>query len=173
MEYYDVVNEKDEVIGKASRKECHSNPALIHRGANIYIFNSPALEFILRMKRSIQQDTEKGKFIFCLGEHVRMGEDYESAIKRGIYEEIGLESLPLRKIGDKIIHRLKIQTEIHQNFIGIYTGDLNKIKLNREEVVKAEFISISELIQNIQKNRNAYASYTESALSIIMPYLKK
>ena len=28
---FDVVNEQGEVIGRATREECHANPTLIHR----------------------------------------------------------------------------------------------------------------------------------------------
>lgn len=168
MEYFDVVNEKDEVISKASREECHSNPKLIHRASNVYIFDSLDLKNILRVKRSNQVDTEIGKWTILIGEHNKIGEDYKTAIKRGVFEEIGLKDIILKTFGEKVICRMKNQTEISQNFIGIYKGSTNNLKLDKEEIAKVEFIPIKKLLEDIKNNKDSYASYIESALKVIL-----
>lgn len=38
-EVFDVVNEKDEVVGEAIRGEVHRNPKLIHRAVHIWVLN--------------------------------------------------------------------------------------------------------------------------------------
>ncbi|MBC8495382.1 NUDIX domain-containing protein [archaeon] len=168
MEHLDVVNEKDEIIGKASREECHKDPELIHRAANIYIFNSDNLNYILRVKRACSVDTEDSKWTILVGEHNQLGEDYESAIRRGVKEEIGIENLVVKRLGEKVIRRMKNQTEIHQNFIGIYSEKLGDLTLDTNEIEKVEFISVSELLKDIKTNKSSYVSYIESALKLVL-----
>lgn len=87
QEIFDVVNEKDEVVGQATRDECHNNPALIHRVVHFTLVN-PLTGELLLTQRSLKKRSDPGKYCFG-GEHVKAGETYESAIKRGIEEELG------------------------------------------------------------------------------------
>ena len=40
-EYFDVINEKDEVVGKATREECHKK-GLLHRAVHIILVSKKA-----------------------------------------------------------------------------------------------------------------------------------
>jgi isopentenyldiphosphate isomerase len=51
---FDIVNEKDEIIGQASRPEVHAKN-LFHRASHVWIFNSKG-EMLLQ-KRSTNKDT--------------------------------------------------------------------------------------------------------------------
>jgi len=168
-EYLDIVNENDILIGKASREECHKNKTLIHRGTNIYIFKSDKLDYILRVKRSAHVDTEAGKWTIVVGEHNKIGEDYDSSAKRCLKEELGIKGINIIKIS-KVLRRMKNQTEIHQNYIAIYEGNINEFTLNTDELVKAEFIKLDKLKKDIKRNKAKYFSYIESALEEIVKY---
>jgi isopentenyldiphosphate isomerase len=171
MEYLDVVNEHDIVIGKASRKECHKDPNLIHRGTNVYIFDSEKLDRILRIKRSMTMDTEKGKWTILVGEHNQLGESYNKAAERGVKEELGVKVRIIREVSH-ILRRMSNQSEYHRNYIAIYDGDPKDLVLN-EESEKAEFILIADLIEDMRKNRDYYVSYLESAFKVIAPIISK
>lgn len=171
MEYLDIVNEHDTVIGKATREECHKDPNLIHRGTNVYIFDSEKLNRILRIKRSITVDTEKGKWTILVGEHNRLGEPYEKAAERGVKEELGVKVRIIREVS-RILRRMSCQSEYHRNYVAVYDGDPDDFKLN-EESEKAEFIRTSDLIEDIRKNRDDYVSYLEQAFDVIAPIINK
>lgn len=96
-EKFDVVDENDNVLGIATRKECHSNPKLIHRGVHIFIFNSD--EKLLLQKRSIKKDLYKGYWSSSAAGHVKSGETYEQTAKTELKEELGI-STKLRKVCD-------------------------------------------------------------------------
>ena len=58
-EIFDVVNERDEVIGRATRSEVHER-GLLHRAVHIFVFNSRGELFI--QKRSMSKDRNAGKY---------------------------------------------------------------------------------------------------------------
>ncbi len=91
-EYFDVVDKNDTVLGRATRKECHSNPMLIHRAICVIVFNSKG-EVILQ-KRSAKKDMEPGKWSGSVAGHLSPGESYESAAKREAKEELGIDIQP-------------------------------------------------------------------------------
>ena len=57
MELFEIVDENDRVIGTAPRRECHGNPALVHRAAHVLVFNR-AGELLLQ-KRSPHKEDRK------------------------------------------------------------------------------------------------------------------
>lgn len=86
-EIFDVVNERDEVIGCAPRKEVHAK-GLWHRAVHVLVFNKRGEVFL--QKRSMLKDTAKGKWDSSSSGHLDCGEDYDSCAVRELREEIGL-----------------------------------------------------------------------------------
>lgn len=88
-EYFDVVDEKDKIIGRATREECHKK-GLLHRGIFVLVINSKGQ--ILLQKRSMKKDTRPGYWTTSVSGHVDSGETYEEAAKREMHEEIGIQA---------------------------------------------------------------------------------
>jgi len=86
-EIFDIVNERDEVIGRAPRKEVHAR-GLWHRAVHVLVFNARGEVFL--QKRSMLKDTAKGKWDSSSSGHVDSGEDYDPCAVRELREEIGL-----------------------------------------------------------------------------------
>jgi len=86
-EIFDVVNERDEVIGQAPRKEVHAR-RLWHRAVHVLVFNSRGEVFL--QKRSLKKDTAAGKWDSSSSGHLDTGEDYDACAVREVREEIGL-----------------------------------------------------------------------------------
>ena len=86
-EIFDIVNERDEVIGRAPRKEVHAR-GLWHRAIHVLVFNARGEIFL--QKRSMLKDIAKGKWDSSTSGHVDKGEDYDTAAVRELSEEIGL-----------------------------------------------------------------------------------
>lgn len=64
-EIFPIVNEKDLVVGKISRKEAHNDPNIIHRAAGVFVFNSKGK--LLIQKRSETKDTFPGCWDISVG----------------------------------------------------------------------------------------------------------
>jgi len=172
MEYFDIVNEQDIIVGKASREECHKNPELIHRATNVFIFNSEKLDHIMRIKRTSAVDTEHGKWTILVGEHNTLEETYEHSIRRGLREELGIKKIDCKEISYVLI-KMKYQSEYHKNYIAVYKDDIKNLKLCEEEIEKVEFIRVSDLLEDIKINKENYVSYIENALETITSFISK
>src|SRR3989338_1902809 len=91
MEYFDIVNENDEVIGKASRDEVHQKH-LIHRAVTIFVFNSKNKLFMIQ--RSRKKKLNPLKWQGSASGHVQSRETYEQAAKRELKEELNISAEP-------------------------------------------------------------------------------
>lgn len=59
-EWFPLVNEEGETIGKATRKECHSGSKLLHPVIHLHIFNKKGELYL--QKRSMNKDIQPGKW---------------------------------------------------------------------------------------------------------------
>src|ERR1700716_2411541 len=87
-EIFDVVNERDEVIGRQTRSEVHQL-GLKHRAVHVLVFNSRGQVFL--QKRSMKKDRQPGLWDSSASGHVECGEDSDACALRELREEIGLQ----------------------------------------------------------------------------------
>ncbi len=144
-EIFPIVDETGKIIGKATRKECHSNSTMLHPVVHIHIFNS-AGELYLQ-KRALTKDIQPGKWDTAVGGHVDYGETIEAAVLRECQEELGLSD-----ISPKFLYRYKWQSEIESELIYVYglIHDKN-ISPNPDELSEGQFWKLSEIKENIGK----------------------
>jgi isopentenyldiphosphate isomerase len=86
-EIFDVVNERDEVIGQNTRREVHAR-GLWHRAVHVLVFNERGDVFL--QKRSMKKDIAAGKWDSSASGHLDTGEAYDACAVREVREEIGL-----------------------------------------------------------------------------------
>ena len=138
VEWFDVVDEKDKVIGKATRDECHSNPKLMHRVVYILIFNSKG-ELLLQ-KRSMKKDMSPGKWTSSASGHVDSGDNYTDAAKRELKEELGIELELVWML--KFLDITSQESEIAVIFTAKSAGPF---KAEPEEIDEVKFFTIEEI----------------------------
>src|SRR5690349_7942232 len=85
-ELFDVVDERDEVIGQLPRKEVHRR-GLRHRAVHILIYNSRVEIFL--QKRSALKDTFPQRWDSSAAGHLNPGEEYDACSVREVQEELG------------------------------------------------------------------------------------
>lgn len=156
-EIFDIVDEKDKVIGRASRKECHDN-FLLHRAVHVFIYNSDGLLFV--QKRSSKKDVFPDFYEGSLAGHVNTSETYKTAAVRELKEELGIKAKPaqLKKLGKL---RLKVTPEnefvttfVLKNYDGVITFD-------RKEVADGRFMDAEE-VKNLMKNENVTPAFKKA-----------
>ncbi len=143
METFDLVDENNRVIGSAGRKECHSNPDLLHRAIHIMIEDSAGRIFL--QKRSPDKDIQPGKWDTSVGGHLDQGEDYLSAAKREAGEELGIDLAEPEFLYEYIM-RSERESEYIQAFRMICDGPFI---LQESEISEGRFWEISEITENL------------------------
>lgn len=88
-EMFPVVDEEGNIIGAATRGECHSGSKLLHPVVHLHVFNSKGELYL--QKRPEWKDIQPGKWDTAVGGHIDLGESVEMALKREAREELGIE----------------------------------------------------------------------------------
>jgi len=112
-ETFDVVNERDEVIGRERRSEVHQKN-LLHRAVHIFIWNRRG--DLLLQKRSSQKEVAPGAWDSSVAGHLGAGEDYDDAARREMIEELGI-SVRLGRI-----QKFEARAELGWEFVRLYEG---------------------------------------------------
>jgi isopentenyldiphosphate isomerase len=136
---FDIVNERDEVIGRAPRSEVHAR-GLLHRAVHVLVFNARGELFL--QKRSKTKDREPGRWGAACSGHVDSGEDYDTAVMRELGEELGwTPAAPPQRI-----LRIEACRETDQEFVWIYhcTGE-GPFTLNADEIETGGWFSRAQI----------------------------
>jgi isopentenyl-diphosphate delta-isomerase type 1 len=150
-ETLDVVDEKDEVIATASRKECHEQK-LRHRGVQVFIINEEGDFFI--QKRSDKKDIFPGLYEGGITGHVMSGETYPQAAVRELKEELGVD---VKESDLREVFKFKMLFENEHELVTAYVLDYDStIKIDQNEVVSGEFLPIDDVKQRIKDDEKEF-----------------
>ena len=140
-EIFDVVDESDRVIGSAPRRRCHGDPSLIHRTAHVVVFHPDGNRILLQL-RTRTKDIQPGKWDTAVGGHLDRGEDYETAARREMREELGLSSaLPLKFLFDS-----RIRNSVESENVRVFSIEsAGPFRFQRSEIDEVRFFSRTEL----------------------------
>ncbi len=151
-EIFDVVDENNKVVGKATRKEAHTK-GLLHRAVHILIVNSKGQ--VLLQKRSMTKDLYKGYWIDAAAGHVDSGESYESSARRELKEELGI-STKLEALFD-----CKKYTGNDNEIIRVFLGKHNgPFKAHKEEVDFVRFFGPKTILKMMKTENFTPATIT-------------
>jgi isopentenyldiphosphate isomerase len=142
-EWFDVVNERDEVISRATRREVHAT-GLWHRAIHVLVFDRAGRVFLQR--RSMLKDLSPGLWDSSCSGHLDAGEDYDAAAVRELAEEIGIkvDACPARWF------RLPPSTETGWEFVWVYRLDYDgPLVLEPKEIQYGEWVLPEEVTRRI------------------------
>lgn len=144
-EWFPLVNEDGEVVGKATRGECHSGSKLLHPVVHLHIFNS-AGEIYLQ-KRSMSKDIQPGKWDTAVGGHIDYGESVEEALRREVREELGITEFTPTLL-KRYVFESSIERELVNSFSTTYDGEITP---DPEELDGGAFWSMESIKENMGK----------------------
>jgi isopentenyldiphosphate isomerase len=144
-EWFPLVNEKGETIGKATRQECHSGSKLLHPVIHLHIFNKKGDLYL--QKRSMTKYIQPGKWDTAVGGHIDFGETVKEALKREVFEEIGVTDY-IPEFVTSYIFESKIEKELVNTFKTVYEGPF---KIDPVELDDGRFWSKQEILDNLDK----------------------
>lgn len=155
------VDQNDRFINLRPRSDFHKNPKLIHRSANLLIFNTN--KDLLLQKRSDTKDWFPGLYDFSVSGAVG-DESYEECIEREAKEELGLEVELTRAF--KFFSESQFGRSFKVVFIASNTGN---IKTDVNEVESIRWISIPDLQAEMEKTPD---KFTPQFIEGIKRYIK-
>lgn len=138
-EIFPIVDPPGNVIGKATRGECHNGSKILHPVVHLQLFNSRGELYL--QKRALHKDIQPGKWDTAVGGHVDYGENIQTALRREAREELGITLFEPVLIG-KYIFESEIEKELVHTFFTLYDGEIHP---DQDEVEYGRFWSISEL----------------------------
>src|ERR1035437_4644412 len=135
IEYFPLVTDDGQVIGKASRTECHSGSFLLHPVVHLHVFNSKGELYL--QKRALDKDIQPGKWDTSVGGHVDYGEEISDALRREVREELEIENFE-----PTFITRYKFVSKQEAELVHVYTTVYDgKITPDPSEISEGKFWS--------------------------------
>jgi isopentenyl-diphosphate Delta-isomerase len=151
-EIFDIVNERDEVIGQRPRREVHRD-GLKHRAVHVLVFGRDGRIFL--QKRSMTKDTFPGAWDSSASGHVDSGEDYDACAVRELREELGLvAAAPPRRL-----FKIAACAETGQEFVRVYQLESDgPFVLHPEEIERGEWFGRGQVTDWVEKRPQDFAA---------------
>jgi isopentenyl-diphosphate delta-isomerase type 1 len=150
-EIFDVVNERDEVIGRETRNEVHRR-GLRHRAVHVLIFNRAGSLFL--QKRSMKKDKHPGVWDSSSSGHLDCGENYDACAIRELREEIGLDV----KICPQRVLRIQACEDTGQEFVWVYRGEAEgPFTLHPDEIERGDWFAPEHVTRWVNERPEDFA----------------
>ncbi len=120
-ENFPLVNERGEVVGRATRQECHDGRKWLHPVVHLHLFNSKGELYL--QKRALTKDIQPGKWDTAVGGHVDYGETIPEALRRETREELGIQAFTPTHVATYVFES-DIERELVYAFRTTYDGPL-------------------------------------------------
>ena len=142
-----LVDAEDQDLGFMSKALCHAGQGILHRAFSLLIFNDRGE--LLIQKRSASKRLWPLYWSNSVCSHPRANESMEAAVKRRLYEELGL-SCPL-----KFLFKFQYQAQFdatgaENELCSVFIGrSTDPITVNREEINAWRWVSPTVLQREI------------------------
>ncbi len=157
-EWFDVLDEGDNVTGRATRREVHSK-GHIHRSVLFFIFDMDGRLFV--NQRTENKEFYPGYWSVVFGGHVHAGESYEDAVMRELKEAAGIVEEP--KLLSSFKKRFDEKDRENVRVYAIVTEQ--RLTVDPEEIRQGEFMTIEELREMLKKEK--FLPETQKLLDIL------
>jgi isopentenyldiphosphate isomerase len=164
-EIFPLVDEQGNVIGKATRSECHGGTFWLHPVVHLHIFNSNGELFL--QKRAMNKDTQPGKWDTAVGGHVDYGEAVETALKREAFEELGVTAFVPTPVAH-YVWQSAVEKELVNAYRTVYDGEF---VLDYNELEEGRFWAINEIRNSLGKG--LFTPNFEHDFKLVMQSLHK
>ncbi len=143
-EWFPVVDEDGNTIGKALRSECHNGKSmLLHPVVHLHLFNKNGELYL--QKRASTKDIQPGKWDTSVGGHIDPGESVDEALRREAGEELGLKDFDPVYRG-RYIWESSRERELVSSFSTVADAIP---EINNEEIDDGRFWTVKEITEDL------------------------
>ena len=139
QEIFPIVDEDGNVVGSATRGECHGGSHLLHPVVHLHVFNSAGDVYL--QKRPEWKDIQPGKWDTAVGGHIDYGESPEEALGREVREELGITDFKAVFVDKYVFESLRERELVYVNRT-TYDGP---IRPSTEELDGGRFWTMQEI----------------------------
>lgn len=139
-EIFPLVDEQGNVIGQATRRECHSGSKLLHPVVHLHVRDAAGRLYL--QKRSMSKDIQPGKWDTAVGGHVDLGEDVFTALLREAREELGLSGIKPEKLFSYVF-----ESDVERELVNAFAvvADPGQITVDPMEIDEGRFWELAEI----------------------------
>lgn len=156
----DVVDENDDIVGQATRKEIHEK-GLLHREIHVW-FITPQGEIIFQ-HRAKDKDTFPDLLDATVGGHVEMGDSYEQTALKEMEEETGIKGdakdlrfmAKIKKWAEDNVTKA-INNTIRVQYAYVYRGKISDLRIEEGKAIGFEAWPIDSLSSLSEEDRKKF-----------------
>ena len=170
MEEVILVNEQDDVIGRAEKLEAHKN-GLLHRAFSVFVFNDN--EELLLQQRAHHKYHSPGLWTNTCCSHPRPDEVTIEAARRRCLEEMGIV-ITLKEIFS-FVYKVDFENGLTEHeYDHVYIGTYNKDPyINKDEVNAFKWASTSNIKKDLLANPNHYTVWFKLCFERVVKHISK
>jgi isopentenyl-diphosphate Delta-isomerase len=166
-----LVDQNDQVVGRAEKLAAHQNGGQWHRALSIFIFNSRG-EFMLQ-RRALTKYHSGGLWSNSCCSHPAWGEEMEAAVHRRLQEEMGFDC-PLQEIFvfpyEAEVGNGLTEKEVDHVWVGFYDGEASP---DPAEASDWRWQKVEELRVDMQANPGQYTFWFKKIFDRVVEESKK
>ena len=143
-ELFPLVDEQGNILGAATRGECHNGSKKLHPVVHLHVFNPEGQLYL--QKRPEWKDIQPSKWDTAVGGHIDLGENVEQALFREAKEELGITEFQ-----PKLLTSYVFESTRERELVYVHrTTNSNPIRPS-DELDGGRFWRIEEIKDNIGK----------------------
>ena len=139
-----LVDEEGNVIGCATRGECHDGSKMLHPVVHLHLFDAQGRLYL--QQRPLWKDIQPGKWDTAVGGHVDWNEDINTALHREVKEELGISD-----VQPQFLLRYIFESERERELIHVYKAIYNGEVRPSDELDGGRFWTLQEIHAAIGK----------------------
>ncbi|MCR4329840.1 MAG: NUDIX domain-containing protein [Candidatus Roizmanbacteria bacterium] len=167
MEYVDIVDEQNNVIGNASKADAHSK-GLLHRVVISEVHDTKNRWLLVRQANDRQ---DGGQFVSPVGGHVTSTEDPKDALIRETEEELGFKPKQFSFIGQTIFNRYVLKRQEDHLFM-LYDIRSDVLPKLNKEAIEYRYFTENELKKGLKYTPKLFGDAFHFIVDTFFPHLR-